>query len=85
MKSLFTLNIVYGEDEKRGFVKLNAISGCARRHRDHTRRSGRHLPLRAELRGAAVAVDHLRRAVAAILWLWIWALFSWYASSSGVQ
>ena len=27
MKSLFdTLNIVYGEDEKRGFVKLNAIS-----------------------------------------------------------
>jgi membrane protein len=27
MKSLFdTLNIVYGEQEKRGFVKLNAIS-----------------------------------------------------------
>jgi virulence factor BrkB len=27
MKSLFdTLNIVYGEEEKRGFVKLNAIS-----------------------------------------------------------
>jgi len=27
MKSLFdTLNIVYGEDEKRGFIKLNAIS-----------------------------------------------------------
>ena len=30
-----------------------------------------------------MAVDHLRRAVAAILWLWISALFSWYASSSG--
>jgi membrane protein len=29
MKSLFdTLNVVYGEDEKRGFVKLNAISLC---------------------------------------------------------
>lgn len=29
MKALFdTLNIVYGEDEKRGFVKLNAISLC---------------------------------------------------------
>jgi membrane protein len=29
MKSLFdTLNIVYGEDEKRGFIKLNAISLC---------------------------------------------------------
>jgi membrane protein len=29
MKSLFdTLNIVYGEDEKRGFFKLNAISLC---------------------------------------------------------
>ena len=27
MKSLFdTLNIVYGEEEKRGFVKLNATS-----------------------------------------------------------
>ena len=73
-QSLFdTLNIVYGEEEKRGFVKLNAISllfavggilfvvACARRDRGHTRRSGRHLPLRAELRGAAVAVDHLRQ------------------------
>jgi membrane protein len=29
MKSLFdTLNIVYGEEEKRGFVKLNAMSLC---------------------------------------------------------
>jgi membrane protein len=29
MKSLFdTLNIVYGEDEKRGFLKLNSISLC---------------------------------------------------------
>lgn len=29
MKSLFdTLNIVHGEDEKRGFVKLNALSLC---------------------------------------------------------
>jgi membrane protein len=29
MKSLFdTLNVVYGEEEKRGFLKLNAMSLC---------------------------------------------------------
>jgi hypothetical protein len=124
MKSLFdTLNIVYGEEEKRGFVKLNAISllftvggivfvvvalgaivvipvalkyigfprrlicSCVsaggRRCSDPYAGSGRHLPLRAEPRGAAVAVDHRGSAMAAMLWLGISALFSWYASSFG--
>ena len=100
MKSLFdTLNIVYGEKEKRGFVRLNAVSlaftiaaiafvilalgavvvvpvvlnylcvglhGSIRSHSAmarhvHLPRAGSrmHLPLRAEPRSAALALDHM--------------------------
>jgi membrane protein len=125
MKSLFdTLNIVYGEEEKRGFVKLNAISllftvggiifvvaalGAIV-----------VIPVALKYIGLSEAADLLLRlgrwpamfvvltlalaviyrygpsreaprwrwitwgsAMAAILWLVISALFSWYASSFG--
>jgi membrane protein len=125
MKSLFdTLNIVYGEEEKRGFVKLNAISllftvggilfvvaalGAIV-----------VIPVALKYIGLSEAADLLLRlgrwpamfvvltlalaviyrygpsreapqwrwitwgsAMAAILWLGISALFSWYASSFG--
>jgi len=123
MKSLFdTLNIVYGEEEKRGFVKLNAISPPlhGRRHRLRRRCARRQIPAALKYIGLSEAADLLLRlgrwpamfvvltvalaviyrygpsretprwrwitwgsALAAILWLGISALFSWYASSFG--
>lgn len=61
MKSLFdTLNIVYGEQEKRGFVKLNAISLVhRRRHRVRADRARCHRG-RAGRPQLRVAVEYRR-------------------------
>ena len=125
MKSLFdTLNIVYGEKEKRGFVKLNAMSllftvggilfvvaalgaivviPVALQHiglseaADLLLRLGRWPAMFAILTLALAAIYRYGpsreapqwrwitwgSALAAILWLGISALFSWYASSFG--
>jgi hypothetical protein len=45
-------------------LSTSMLSDIAVASRGPDARSGRHLLLRAELRGTAVAVDHLRRAVA---------------------
>jgi membrane protein len=125
MKSLFdTLNIVYGEEEKRGFVKLNAISLLFTVGGILFVVSALGaivvIPVALKYVGLSVAADLLLRlgrwpamfavltfalaviyrygpsretsrwrwltwgsALAAILWLGISALFSWYASSFG--
>jgi membrane protein len=125
MKSLFdTLNIVYGEEEKRGFVKLNAISllftvggilfvvaalsaivvipvalkyvGLSEAA-DLLLRLGRWPAMFVVLTLALAVIYRYGpsreaprwrwitwgSALAAILWLGISALFSWYASSFG--
>jgi membrane protein len=125
MKSLFdTLNIVYGEKEKRGFVKLNAMSllftvggilfvvaalgaivvipvalqyiGLSETA-DLLLRLGRWPAMFAVLTLALAVIYRYGpsreapqwrwitwgSALAAILWLGISALFSWYASSFG--
>ena len=125
MKSLFdTLNIVYGEEEKRGFVKLNAISllftvggivfvvvalgaivviPVALKYiglsevADLLLRLGRWPAMFVVLTLALAVIYRYGpsreaprwrwitwgSALAAILWLGISALFSWYASSFG--
>jgi membrane protein len=125
MKSLFdTLNIVYGEKEKRGFLKLNAMSllftvggilfvvaalgaivviPVALQYiglpetADLLLRLGRWPAMFAVLTLALAVIYRYGpsreapqwrwitwgSAVAAILWLGISALFSWYASSFG--
>ncbi|MBR1169000.1 YihY/virulence factor BrkB family protein [Bradyrhizobium liaoningense] len=125
MKSLFdTLNIIYGEDEKRGFFKLNAVSlgftvagivfmmaalGCIvavpvmlkyvglSNTGDLLLRIGRW-PTMFLLLSLALALiyrygpsreaDQWRwvtwgSAIAALLWLAVSGLFSWYAASFG--
>ena len=125
MKSLFdTLNIVYGEEEKRGFVKLNAISllftvggilfvvaalgaivvvpvalkyiGLSETA-DLLLRLGRWPAMFVVLTLALAVIYRYGpsreaprwrwitwgSAMAAILWLAVSALFSWYASSFG--
>jgi membrane protein len=125
MKSLIdTLNIVYGEQEKRGFVKLNAISLCfticgvvfmlaalgsivvvpfvleyvgLSNVGDFLVRVGRWLAMLLVLTvalsiiyryGPSRAVAQWRwitwgSALAAVLWLGVSGLFSWYAASFG--
>ncbi len=125
MKSLFdTLNIVYGEEEKRGFVKLNAISLgftiCGVLFMLAALASIVAVPVILNYVGLSNAGDLLLRtgrwpamfliltfalaiiyrfgpnreaprwrwitwgsAIAALLWLGVSALFSWYAANFG--
>src|SRR6185437_13953280 len=116
MTSLFdTLNVVYAEEEKRGYVKLYAITLCFTvgaivfvlaalgsvvglpNSRDLLLRAGRW-PAMYLVVAIALAViyrygpsrEALRwrwiswgSAIAALLWLGVSALFSWYAASFG--
>ncbi len=127
MKSLFdTLNIVHDEEEKRGFVKLNAISLAftvggvlfvTRRLGQHRRRCRSLLELRGTVRTAGDLLLRFGRwpamylvltfalaviyrygpsreapqwrwitwgsAIAALLWLAVSGMFSWYAANFG--